>query len=64
MGSPYALIQFILKREQMSTISRFKLSLSFCINFEDHRPKQADFTVVHDSPSIGAGPGIALFQKL
>ena len=28
--------------------------------FEDHTPKQADFAVVYDSPSIGAGPDIAL----
>ena len=31
--------------------------------FEDHRPEQADFAVVYDSP-IKAGPDIALFRKL
>ena len=31
--------------------------------FEDHRCNQADFAVVYDSPSIGTGPDIALFQK-
>ena len=29
--------------------------------FEGHRPEQADFTVICDSPSIGAGQDIALF---
>ena len=32
--------------------------------FEDQRLKRTDFAVVHASPSIGAGPGVALFQKL
>ena len=32
--------------------------------FEDHRPKQADFAVIYDSPSVGAWPDIALFRKL
>ena len=26
--------------------------------------ERADFTVIHNSPSIGAGPGISLFRKL
>ena len=32
--------------------------------FEDHRLERTDFTVVHDSPSIGAGPETAFFRKL
>ena len=32
--------------------------------FEDQRPEQADFAVVHDSPSIEAEPDRAVFQKL
>ena len=32
--------------------------------FEDQRLERTDFAVIHDSPSIGAGPSIALFQKL
>ena len=32
--------------------------------FEDQRLERTDFAVVHDSPSIGAGPGIVLFRKL
>ena len=31
---------------------------------EDHRPEQADFAVVYDSPLIGAGQDIVLFRKL
>ena len=31
--------------------------------FEDQRLERTDFTIVHDSPSIGAGPGIALLLK-
>ena len=33
-------------------------------NFEDQRLERTDFAVVHASPLIGAGPGIALFRKL
>ena len=61
MESPYALMRFILKCKQTSTIpdsSKIQVSVSI---FEDHRLKQADFTVVHDSLSIGAGPDISLF---
>ena len=32
--------------------------------FEDHRPEQADFAVVYNSPSIGAGRDVVLFRKL
>ena len=32
--------------------------------FEDQRLERTDFAVVHASPWIGAGPGIALFRKL
>ena len=35
----------------------------FCVSFEDQRLEQTDFAVVHDSPSIGAGPSIALYLK-
>ena len=31
--------------------------------FEDQRLEQTDFAVVHDSPSIRAGPSIALFEN-
>ena len=56
---------FIPKYEQTSTISGSKQTLSFCINFEDHRLKQADFTVIHHSTTlIGAGPGTMLLRKL
>ena len=33
LESPYVLMRFSLKREQMLTISRFKQSSSFCVNF-------------------------------
>ena len=29
--------------------------------FEDQRLERTDFAVVHDSPSIGAGPSVVLF---
>ena len=32
--------------------------------FEDHRLRRTDLTIVHDSPSTGAGPDVALFCKL
>ena len=31
--------------------------------FEDHRVRQTDLTIVHNSPSI-RGPDVVLFQKL
>ena len=39
-------------------------SPNFCINFWRPETRINDFTVVYDSPSIGAGPSIALFRKL
>ena len=32
--------------------------------YEDHRLERTDLTIVHDSPSIRAGPETALFRKL
>ena len=58
----YVVTQFSLKREQTSTISSCKQNPIFCISFEDQRLEQTDFTVVHDSSSIGAGPSVALFK--
>ena len=58
----YVLMRFSQKRERMSTISKSKrISAS---SFEDQRLERTDFAVVHASPSIGAGPSIALFRKL
>ena len=55
-----ALVKFSLKYEQMSTISEVQIIF---VSF--WRPETwTDFAVVHDSPSIGAGPSIALFMKL
>ena len=42
----------------MYTIVQFSASTS-----EDQRLEQTDFAVVHDSPSIGAGPSIAFVRK-
>ena len=61
--SPYALMQFIPnlnKRRPIPDSSKVQVSAS---TFEDHRPERADFAVVHDSPSIRAGPNVALFRK-
>ena len=57
-------MQFILKREQTLTISRFNEVHVSASTFEDHSPEQADFAVVYDSPSIGAGPDKELFREL
>ena len=46
-------MQFIMKCEQTSTISRIQASTS---TFEDHRLEQTDFAVVH----YRARPGIVL----
>ena len=57
------LYAILSKREQESTISRFKkvhVSMSF---FEDHRLEWTDLTIVHNSKSIRAGPGVALLWK-
>ena len=32
--------------------------------FENHRLRRTNWTIVHDSPSTGAGPDVALFRKL
>ena len=32
--------------------------------FADHRLERSDFAVIHENPSIGAGPSIVLLQKL
>ena len=64
MESLYALMQFIPKRKQRQPFpdsSKVQVTVS---TFEDQRPKQADFAVVHNSPSIEAGPDVGLFQKL
>ena len=58
--SSYALMQSIPKCEQIPGSSEVLVSTS---SFDDHTPEWADFAVVHDSPSIGAGPGIALFRN-
>ena len=55
-------MQFSWKYEQ--TVDHFHTIQNSASAFEDQRLKRTDFTVVHDSPSIRAGPSIALFQKL
>ena len=57
-------MQFIPKCKQTSTIPGSNEVQVSASTFEDHRHKRADFTVIHDSPSIGAGPDTALFRKL
>ena len=52
---------FVQKREQKSTISGFKQVQVSASILEDHRLERTDFTIVHDSKSIGAGPDVALF---
>ena len=42
-------------------VNKVQISAS---NFEDQRLVRNDSTVVNDSPSIGAGQSIVLFQKL
>ena len=49
------------ERRPFPDASKVQISAS---TFEDQRLEQTAFTVVHDSPSIRAGPSIALFQKL
>ena len=62
MESPYALMQFIPKHDQFQVQVKFNwVSAS---TFEDHRPEWTDFAVIHNSPSMRAGPGIVLFRKL
>ena len=65
MESVYALMQLFPKRKQVCWPFPGSSKVQYSVStIEDHRPKRAEFTVVHDSPSIGAGPDIALFQKL
>ena len=52
-------IQTNIDHFQMYTKSKFSASV-----FEDQRLERTDFAVVHNSPSIGAGPSVALFWKL
>ena len=61
---PYALMKFCSEHNQALTISRFKQSSSFCINFWRPRTQMNRLHIAHDSSSVGAGPGIALFFKL
>ena len=56
----HVLTRFSWKHKRTSTISRFQISAS---TFKDQRLEQTDFAVVYNSPSIGAGPSIVLFQK-
>ena len=58
MESPYPVMQFIPKRRPFPGSSEVQESASA---LEDHRPKQANFAVIYDSPSIGTGSDIALF---
>ena len=56
-------MQFISKYEHRPFPDSNEIQVSVS-TFEDHRPERANLAVVHYSPSIGAGPGIALFRKL
>ena len=59
--SPYALIQFIPNVNKCQLFPGSNEVHVSASTFEDHRPEQADFAVVYNSPSIGAGPDVALF---
>ena len=50
-----------MNRRPFSDVNKVQVSAS---TFEDQRLERTDFSVVHDSPSIGAGASIALFRKL
>ena len=52
------LFRYALMSETRRKIDHFQVQVSA---FEDHR---LNLTIVHDSPSTGAGPDVALFQKL
>ena len=56
-------MQFSLKHERrpFPVVNKVQFSASV---FEDQRLKRTDLAVVHDSSLIGAGPSVALFQKL
>ena len=61
--SPYALMQFIPKREQMSTISRSsKLHVSVS-TFEDHRHERTNFAVIHNSHQSEQGQMQCFFEN-
>ena len=49
MESPYALMQFIPKHEQTSTISRFKWSYQPLKITDTNEPTLLSFTIVHQS---------------
>ena len=48
------------ERRLFPDVNKVQISAS---TSEDQRLKQTDFVVIHDSPSIRAGPSIALFHK-
>ena len=48
------------KCQTFQDVNEVQISVS---TFEDQRLEQTDFAVIHDSPSTGAGPSIALFQN-
>ena len=48
------------ERRLFPDVNKVQISAS---TSEDQRLERTDFVVVHDSPSIGAGPSIALFRK-
>ena len=49
------------ERQPFPDVNKVQISVS---TFEDQGLERTDFAVIHDSPSIGAGPSIVLFQKL
>ena len=55
------LIRNAKKNQPFPGSSKDQVSVSV---FEVHRLKRADLTIIHDSPSTGAGPDVALFRKL
>ena len=61
--SPYALMQFILKREQMSTTSRSSKLQASASTFEDHRHERANFAVIHDSHQSEQGQMQRFFEN-
>ena len=56
----YVLVRNANKRRPFPDVNKVQISAS---TFEDQRLERTDFAVIHDSPSIGAGPSIALFRK-
>ena len=49
------------RRGPFPVVNKVQFSVSV---FEDQRLERINFTVVHDSSSIEAGPSVALFQEL